>query len=125
MYRYIDPDVDALLSEAVRVIYHAKHGRVPVTESWNIEFKEMDELDIEGGDVGVAKAFTPDGKLLVPMTPNYRYVHVEDLTSEDVDDALVDYLECYSMEGPYAMGPFIIEDTPEARVAVERRLEGR
>jgi len=58
------------------------------------------------------------------MTPNYRYVRVEDLTSEDVDDDLLDYLECYSMEGPDAMGPFVIEDTPEARAAVERRLEG-
>jgi hypothetical protein len=119
LYRHIDPGVNALLIEAVRVIYHAKHGRVPVTESWNIEFKEINDLDIEGDDVGVAKAFTPDGKVLVPMTPNYRYVRVEDLTSEDVDDALLNYLECYSMDGPYAMGQFVIEDTPEAQIAVE------
>jgi hypothetical protein len=124
LHRHIDPHVKAELSEAVRVIYHAKHGRVPVVESWDIEFKELDELDIEGGDIGVAKAFTPDGKVLVPMTPNYRYVRMEDLTSEDVDDALLDYLECYSMDGPYAMGLFVIEDTPEAQAAVERRLEG-
>jgi hypothetical protein len=124
LYRHIDPGVNALLIEAVRVIYHAKHGRVPVTESWNIEFKEINDLDIEGDDVGVAKAFRPDGKVLVPMTPNYRYVRVEDLTSEDVDDALLNYLECYSMDGPYAMGQFVIEDTPEAQIAVERRLEG-
>jgi hypothetical protein len=123
LHRHIDPHVKAELSEAVRVIHHAKHGRVPVTESWDIEFKEMDELDVEGGDIGVAKAFTPDGKILVPMTPNYRYVRVEDLTSEDVDDALLDYLECYSMDGPNAMGEFVIEDTPEAQAAVERRLE--
>jgi hypothetical protein len=125
LYRHIDPDVNAHLSEAVRVIYHAKHGRVPVRESWNIEFKEIGELDVEGGDIGVAKAVTPDGKVLVPVTPNYRYVRVEDLTSEDVDDDLLYYLECYSMEGPYAMGQFVIEDTPEAQAAVERRLEGR
>src|SRR5215212_10625860 len=122
LYQHIDPDVNAQLSEAVRGIYHAKHGRVPVTESWNIDFKEIDELDIVGGDIEVAKAFTPDGKVLVPMTPNYRYVRVEDLTYEDVDDTLLDYLEYYSMEGPYAMGQFVIEDTPEARAAVDRRL---
>jgi hypothetical protein len=123
LYRHIDPNVNAPLREAVIVIYGAKHGRVPVKESWNIEFKEIDELDMEGGEFEVAKAFTPDGKVLVPMTPNYRYVRVEDLTSEDVDDALLDYLECYSMDGPYAMGQFVIEDTPEAQAAVERRLE--
>ena len=98
-YRHIDPDVNAQLGEAVRVMYHAKHGRGPVKESWNIEFKEIDEPDMEGGDIRVAKAFTPDGKALVPMTPNYRYVRVEDLTPEDVDDDLLDYLECYSMDG--------------------------
>jgi hypothetical protein len=125
LYRHIDPDVNAQLSEAVRVIYHAKHGQVPVEESWNIGFKEIHELDIEGGDIGVAKAFTTDGKVLVPMTPNYRYVRVEDLTPEDVDDDLLNYLEFYSKEGPYAMGEFVIEDSPEARAAVERRLEGR
>jgi len=122
LYRHIDPYVNAELSAAVRVILAAKRGEVPIEESWGLEFMELGELDED--DIAVAKAFTPDGKVLVPAVPKYRYVRVEDLTPDDVDDDLLDYLELYASDGPYAMGEFVIEDTPVIREALERRLEG-
>jgi hypothetical protein len=122
LHRYLDPYVNAELSDAVRIIYAAKRGEVPVEESWGLEFIEVDELDED--DIAVAKAFTPDGRVLVPTVPKYRYVRVEDLAPEDVDEDLLESLEFFVGEGPEVMGPYIIEDTPAAREALERRLEG-
>ncbi len=112
----LDPEIDAELFQAVRVIDAAKKGKVPVMESWGLKFMEAHELSEE--DILFAKSFTPDGKILVYTVPTYRYVRVEDLTPEDVDEVLLDYLECYASNGPYAMGEFVIEDTEVARQAL-------
>lgn len=124
LHRYIDPDDEAELSSATRVIGHAKHGRVPVVYAWGVDFKDMEDLDHENGDIEVAKAFTHDGRVLVPTVPKYNYVDVEDLAPEDMDDDLLDYLECYASKGSYVMvNSFVMEENAATLEAVDSRLE--
>jgi len=105
----------------VREIWAAKRGCVYVLQAWDVDFRPMGVLTDE--DRCVAKAFTDDGFVLVPGSPVYRRIAVENLRPEDVDEELVERLEFYARGEPVVAPGYVVPDNERTRRAVDARLD--
>jgi hypothetical protein len=94
----LDEDVEAELHKEVLYIYAAKQGMVLTIE----DSKQRYEAGL------------PPIDSLVP---------IRDLTSEHLRNIRLDEMEFY-VEDPEAMGPYVIEDSEQARRALAQRLGG-
>ncbi len=66
-------------------------------------------------------SFTPGGGALAVVFEGYetRFVPLDDLAPEDVDEHLLETLEFHISD---SMGPYVIEDSERARRALSERL---
>ena len=96
MCHLLDDAVEAELHTEVLYIYAAKRGMVPLIEdSWE--------------------------RFAAGIAPDITLVPIKNLRSCDVRNILLEDLEFY-VEEPETMGPYVIEDSEEARGALEERL---
>jgi len=119
MPRALPGHVLAELEAEVLHVFAAKQGMVLVQtllkEREDISQRHREPLD----GLAVARHFDPDSD-----APGYtllvRLVPLDGLTPDDVNEELIDALEFYS-DGASGI-PYVIEDTDQARRALEERL---
>lgn len=96
MRHALDEDVEAELDREVLYISAAKQGKVPIIK----DSKERYEAG---------------------LPPDIRLAVTDHLTPEDLENVRLDEMQFY-IEEPEAMGPYVIEDSEEARRALDERL---
>jgi hypothetical protein len=113
-------NVLAELEVEVLHVFAAKQGKVPVStilrEREDISHRHREPLD----GLVVVRHFDPDS-----YTPGYtsliRLVPLDELAPDDADEELMSALEAHAAGGASGI-PYIIEDTEQARRALEERL---
>jgi hypothetical protein len=120
---YGSPVLGGGLQEEVGCIEAAKRDGVVVDTAAVVRYALEDALT-EDDSVSIASAFwAPDetGAAMAVVFEGYRtrFVALEDLAPEDVDEDLLETLESLAQEGP---GSFVIEDSEWARWALKQRL---
>jgi hypothetical protein len=114
------------LQDEVGVIRAAKLNAVMVLRAFTISFAvgdEVDELSVDDR-ISIRTAwFEHDGQpaAMFYTGSTYLMVPLDELTTTDVDDDLLEELELYASGEPW--GPYVVEDTLRARALVASRLQ--
>jgi hypothetical protein len=116
----------ANLQDKIGVIRAATHGAVMVDIACRVNFATGGELDrlSEDDRISISGASFGEGKTPATIFDGHtvRTVPRDELTVVDVDEGLLEKLEFYASGESWA--PFVVEDTPQARILVEMRLQG-
>ena len=109
------------LQEEVGYIEAAKRGDVVVKTACVVKFASEDALTEADRAFVASASCAPGGEALAVVFEGYerRFVPLDDLAPEDVDEDLIEILEFHVSDG---MGPYVIEDSERARRALRERL---
>jgi hypothetical protein len=116
----VSPGLGDLLEE-VGCIEAAKRDGVVVKTACVVKFTSEDALTESDGAFIASAPFAPGGEALVVVFEGYerRFVPLDDLAPEDVDEDLLETLEFHVSD---SIDPYVIEDSERARRALRERL---
>jgi hypothetical protein len=114
------------LQDEIGVIRAAKQGAVWVDIACRVKFATGGELDRLSEDDRISITGASFGEVGTAATifdgHTVRTIPLDELRGVDVDEGLLEKLEFYASGETW--GPYVVEDTPQARVLVEMRLQG-
>ncbi len=109
------------LQQEVTCIEAAKRGGVVINTESIVRSVPEDDLTTADREFITSASFAPGGEAVAGVFEGYetRFVPLEDLTPEDVDEDLLETLQFHVTD---SMGPYVIEDSDRARLALRKRL---